>query len=634
MKKKLKIIIPVLVIVIIAIVAAIVVFTGNKFAFTDKSKVSMGLSKTMNSFTVSDDIKDEFSDYKYAKNMENNPYEAEIQMSIDSNIDNLDGIGDETLTEVIKTILEEVSDANITLKLSMDSKDRKGTMGINLDAENIIGNISGDVAFTSDEIAFRSKDLNEQYITVSKEDIEDEDFQNMFDMIDSLFDMNYSKIKFTKEEIKYLKDTYGSIFEGFITNDMMNSEKSEFEVNGKSKSCTKEILTIENDKLKELLNKYIETYQNDEKGKEIIENKINSIYGEVSSKRYIEQINDMIDDLKDAIDDIENTKIEFVTYCSLTEVYGTEIILTIDGDSASIKETFNDNETKVIITIVDEEIADFSIKNNKNEMTISGKIAINDNELNIDITIATTKIEFAVAMNQDGEKLGSFEVSCDINTKKNTEKEFEQSAISKLAIDVPGVISGDFSFDMNEKINIVNKIEFPDFDNSVKFADKESVNEYFVKCKSGLEKYMKTLQESTIYKILEGYGGSLAGNIKPEDLYKTTPDDVPGITSSSSDIEEEINDWVENLDGEEDLTTSEIIEQNMITEFDFSSNVSLDIYTSWKEGEATNEGFLGLNVSDEAGEESEFYLDLSTGTVYTEDNAPTEIENIEWNVFE
>lgn len=632
--KKLKIIIPVLVIIIIAAVAAILVFAGDKFALTDESKVSMGLSKTMKTFAISDDIKDELSNYKYAKNMENNPYEAEIKMSVDGNIEELDAVGDEKLTDLIKEILEEISNVDVTLKLSMDSKDRKGTMEINVDAEDIVGNITGDVAFEKDQIAFRSKDLNEEYLVINKDDFKSEEIEQVFDLLDSLFDMKYSDFKFTKEELKYLKDTYGSILNDFITKDMMTSEKAEFEVNGKSKSCTKEILTIENDKFQELLRKYVETYENDKKGKEIIENKIKSIYGETFAEDYIEQVNDLIDSSKDVIDEIEDTKIEFITYCSFTEVYGTEIILTVDEQSASIKETFNDDETKVVITIVEEEIANLSIKNNKNEMIISGAITIEDNEANIDITISAKKLKFSTAIKQDGDELGTVELSYDFDTKKNTEKEFEQSGIFKIALDIPDVVTGDFSLNMDEKINIVKKIEYPDLDDAVEFSDQKALNTYVTKCQSGLVEYMKTLQGSNIYKIIGSYSGSASKSKIDTNL--PTINNVPEVKKDSidvDDIKDEISDWVELLDEDDDLTTSEIIEQNMITKSDFSEDVKLDIYTSWKPGKATDEGFLGLNVSDKEDNEYEFYIDLSDGTVYTEDDAPAEIEDIDWNEY-
>lgn len=633
MKRKLKIIIPVLVIVIIAAIAAIFVFTSNKIAFTDKSKVSMGLSKTMNSFAISDDIKKEMSDYKYVKNMENNPYEAEIEMSVDANVDNLeDIIPDEKLASIITDALEELSNANLTLKLAMDSKEKKGTMNLNLDAENIIGSISGDAAFTPETVAFRSKDLKEEYLVVNKDDDESEEFQEAFELIESLFDLNYSRFSFTEEEIKYLKDTYGSVFNDFITQDMINSENADFEVDGKSKSCTKEILTIENDKLKELLKKYIETYENDKKGKEIIEGKINSLYGDTLGEQYIESINDMIDSLKDSIDEIEDSKVEFVTYCSLTEVYGTEIVLTIDSSSASIKETFDSDETKIVITVLEQEIANFSIKSDSKSITISGNITIDDIVWDINITISNTQVKFSFSMNEAGESLGKIEISCDLDTKKNKEKEFEQSAVFKVAFDIED-ITGDIAINMNQKINIVDKIDFPNLSDAISLVDTKEVNSYLTECQEALLKYIETLQKSEIFSDIMNY----SGNLLDTELDKSIEDDISGTEADKvdpKDIEEDITDWVEGLDVASNQTVSEIIEENMITEYDFIDDISLEIYTSWKSGEATNEGFLGLGVSTEDGNSYEYYVDLSDKKVYSEDTAPTAIENIEWNVYE
>ncbi len=646
MKKKLKIIIPIIVIIIVAAIVAVFMLEGKKIAITGKSKVAMGLTKTLNSFEESEGVLDT-SKVKILDSISKKPYEASATMSIDVEVEDLEElVGDEDIADLVNDIFAELSNTDITTKISVDQANENALMNLNLKNENLLGEISGEVAVTPDEIAFRSEELNEDYLVLTKEDLEDNsEYEEIFDLIQEAFTKDYSDFMFSEEELKHFSDTYGNILNDSVKNGEITSEKGEFEVNGSKTSCTKSVLKYNNDQFKELITKYITTFENDKKGREIIENKFNAIYGETLAAELIEQIDDGIADIKDSIDNIEDTTLEFITYGTAFKTYGTETKLTVLEDSAIIKETFNDDNTNIKVSFADEEIVNVTIKQSNNELSVDGNVLADGNGCEVNLVLNKSKIDLNLNIIEDEEVAGTLGFVVESNVKTNTEKELEQDSVIKVSLDVPvddkKSVKGSVALNVSETMKVIDSIEMPDTSKAVSIMDTEELSVYVTDCQKGLMTYATKLQKSELVKnVIEMYSNYSSLMTKQFDMDDEINSDIDSdidIDTTEAvdpeDLKDDITDWYSNLEAEEGSKKSEVIEEDMITDFDFLDYVTVNTYISWEEGTPTDEGYVGIEVTDSEDNVYEFYIDISKDKVYTESTVPFDTASISWNEF-
>lgn len=623
--KKLKIIIPVL-LVIVAIAVACFVLFSDKLAFTGRSQAEKGLSKSLNLFEDFEDVFVGNEEYKYLKNITSKPFETEVSFNVELDIDGLeDLLGNKDTAELVNKVLDELADANIITKVAMDKSKKQMLTNIEVDAENIVGKITGEAVVTEDEIAFRSKEINKNYLSISKEDAEEnENAKQIFDMIQGLFDKDYSSYAFTKEEIEHFKNTYGDIFDKTVEDDMIKKEKGNFTVDGDSKSCTVTTISLNNEKVKELLKNYMETYKNDEKGQEILNKKLIAIYGEEITEQMIDEINETLDDLSDEIEDIEGWSIEFITYGNMVNVFGNEYKITIDEETLDIVERFNSDSREYIISFDEEELVNTTVKQTKNELTVNSKVDIDGITANVDLVKNKDKVSLKIS----AENIGEIEIVANIDTKTNTDKEFNQNI--KLEITVSSKdLNGTATITMNEKVNIVDSIDVPDTSKAVNIFDNK-FEKYIEDSQQPILELLQKIQKSDLYKAIQDYStSSRTYNYNDYNLDNHTKEDVV----DSKTLKKEIETWYKDLDIDEEETKTEAIEEEMISSLDFDEYVNVNTYISWKEGDTADKGYLGIEVVDMDDNSYEFYVDLSNDKVYSEDDVVFDTESVEWNEY-
>lgn len=640
--KKMKIIIPILLIIIAVAGAAIFVLSTGKLAITPKSKVAVGLSKTLNTFDEAESVMST-SNYKILENLKGNAYETEMSMSVNVDVENLEElVGDKDTAKIINDIFDTLAETTISSRIAVDPKSEVAKMDLGLENEELIGNISGEVAISGDEIAFRSKELNEEYLSLKKEDVEDQpELVEVFDLLQQVTKIDYTALMFTEEEKEHFSDTYGKILSDSVKDDMVTSEKCEFTVNGSKQACTKATLTYNNDQLKALLKEYVTTFEKDEKGKEILENKVKKIYGEDLTKELFGEIDTAIEDLKEVIDEITDTKLDFVTYATATKTFGTETILTIAEESAVIKETFNDDATNIVFNVLGEEVANIVVKQDKDNLTVEYTMDVEEIKATVNFAMNKNKMDVSFNFEQDGEFLGKAEMTMELDTKTDSAKELEQDLVFKIAFELPmddEKIAGSLAINANEKIAVLDSVEFPDTSKAKSVLDEDDLEEYITDAEDAATKYLEKLQKNDLVKDIMDLASSSAtfsndflNDLEDVDTKTTTEVDVEEV--KPEDLEKDIKTWYTDLEKDEDLKKSEIIEEDMISEMDFDDIVEVATYISWEEGEATDKGYVGIEVTDSDDNSYEFYIDIEKDTVYTEDTVTFDTETISWNEF-
>lgn len=524
--KKLKIILPVLVVAIIAAVAAFFYFGGPKnLAVSEKSKVSMGLTQAMKSFDVSDEITEDLFSTNYYEILDGDQYEVETSFSVDAEIDDLAKlVGSKEVAKTIEDLIEEISDVNVTLKCAVDKKEKQGLISADVNAKKIFGDITGDVYFTPDTVAARSKELSKNFIKVTKSDIKgQEELEQIFDMLEKVFDMDYKGFRFSKEEIKHFKDTYGKILEESITDEMLKAEDGTFN----SKSCSKETVTFTDKEIKALLNAYVAAYENDKEGKKIIEDKYTTILGEEATAEMMDEFDSSIDEIKDSIDEIEDAKIEFVTYCSFKDVYGTELIIYSDEDKLTIRQTYNGDETKFEIDGLEEGVVvEFTLKNTKSEISAKGKIGDDESLVSFNFKLNKELFDMSFTLTEDGEEAGTFGIKADINTKKDSAKEFEQDAKLELYADIEDQFKGSLKVNLSEKASAKISEDFPDVKKAVTIDDQAGLKSLLTDIQSNGIKYIEKIEKSNLFDIVESLGSLVGTGSSLYDSYAIEDDDL------------------------------------------------------------------------------------------------------------
>ena len=632
--KKLKIIIPVIIVIIAGLVAAYI-FLGDNIAISGKSKAEKGFSKSLNQVEGSTELFQFDNEYKIVEKMNSNPFEEEVKLNFDIDIDNLeDLIGDEDTAKLITDILDELSNADLLTKVSMDKSKKQLSTSIGLNSEDTFGTISEETIISSDEMSFRSKEINENFLSIKKDDYES--LEEFFNLIDESFDKDYSNMQFSDEEIEYFKETYGNVFDSVITDDIIKSEKGEFTVSDKAKSCTVTTVSLNEEKVKELLKKYVETFENDEKGRKIIEDKFKNLYGNEISDQLISQLDDEIDSMNDQIDEIEGISINFITYGSTVDVYGTTYEITLDESTLKLTQTYNSDNTKYVISLDDEEILNATLEQSKNDMSIQGNMDIDG----VSVDFKFTKDKEKTNLNFNAENLGEIDLVITKNVKTNTDNEFDADAVIDVKVNAPALdLSASAKINLSEKISVVKSLDLPDTSDAVSANDQDAIDEYVSDSEENINKLVEKLQKSdaikSIMDLYSNYANSTLSMLdEANESLENTNELLENQTKEINKMlfETDINKWY-SLIKSDDSKKSEIIEENMITSDDFSDDVEITTYISWEEDAKTDEGYLGVQVTDSDDNSYEYYLDLSADKVYNEDNVPFDTEAIEWNEY-
>lgn len=570
--KKIKIIIPVL-LVILVILGVVVIILSNEIAFTGKGKVQKGLAKSFNFFEENETVLTDLEEYM--KKVDSKPFETELKFNIDADFEGLEEI-DKDFSKAIKKATEEIADSDITLKLAMDRKNKQMVCGLDLDAEDICGNLTGEAVITDEEFSFRSEDINEKFLKITKEDAEENGMYEVFDLVDEFFEKNFNDVRFSKEEIKHFKDTYGVVLENTITNKMINSEKGEFFVNGENIKCTVTTVKFDNENVKELLKNYINVYKEDKEGIEILKKKYNAITGEKKSEKFFELPDDELDEIKEEIDKIEDTSLEFITYGTSTEVYGNEYKITMDEETLTIVETFNSDNITYVGYFEDEEVLNATIK--KGEFCFEATVTSLGSTLNVNFAKTKEKVEFSM-------KSDEYEVSAnaDIKVKTNTDKEFAQDVILTLGLNVPDEeFEGTITVKMNENLKIVDSIDVPNTDKAISVFNQNKLEKYADDGKDAIQKLSDKFKKSDFYKAIVDYsltsrnqGVLVRGQQSAKYLKKTRVKEDLEYAILSCDTDYQMNWAMDSNAKKEDYLNKErlnyYLSEGIVTKYDWET---------------------------------------------------------------
>lgn len=374
-----------LIVISLATATTAMMFTG-KIALTDKQKLVKGFN----------DIKAKFNNKSTQENtlmkdferMYTTPFESQTIITGKVNALEIEGVeNNQEISEILNEIKTLVNNIKITNTVQADLKDEKMVENLKLEMGNVVEEISLDLEYNKDTIALRSKELNEKFLTITKDnaelDSQYEDLLEVFESFETLCEKpNFSQLEFTEEEIIHFQEYYKGVVSKYLTEDMITSTKSTVTVEGKETSCSAVSITLEKQHMQEIVGEYLQLFESDTIGKTIVLDKLKNTEIDITE----EYIEDFIDDIRSELEYLdEDVKITFTIYCNNFKTFGFDIIFADSTSKSIIKTVFETNKT--IIKLVLSEIEDGKSTATETEL---GTIIISDNELNVVLTAEDT----------------------------------------------------------------------------------------------------------------------------------------------------------------------------------------------------------------------------------------------------
>ena len=294
----------------------------------------------------------------------------------------------------------------------------------------------------------------------------------------------------------------------------MKSSSEKITIDGKEKSCTKVEVTLKDKDIADLIGKYLDKFENDEKGREIIIDKI-SKYSKLSGQEidkdeleeYIDQI---IEKTRDSLDNFEfDGDVKITSYATLLSIYRVDIEYSEGNNSIEISTEFNGKKSETTIKIADQKICKINIKNEKDEKEY--KISFNEDLI---------KGKFDITMNYKSEKnknTTSFDIEAEFNgqeayisvsneEKRTTDTKNELSTENEISfdIDIPNYMTTKGKIMIDGTLEIIDSVDVPKLskDNSVNIYDTEGMNEYGEEIEKGLMTILGNMQTSNFVQQL------------------------------------------------------------------------------------------------------------------------------------
>lgn len=384
-KKKILIIVAIVLVIIIALAGTTLgmILTG-KVAITSRQKLSRGLVELADKISTSE-VEENSKEYE---KLHTTPFEMKEVITADINkIELEDANGMEDLLNEIKNV---VQDTTITNTLQADFKNNiiKDNLKINLG--DVVEEISADVEYNNDTISLRSKELNEKYLSITKNDAllnnEYEDLLEVFELFENICKKETTSINLTDAEKAHFKENYKDIFSNYIADIIIKEEKTTILVDGENIECTDVNFTLDKNQIAELAGKYLSKLEEDKEGQNIIINKIQSVVNSFEEQDLIE----LIDDLKYELSHLEDeVSIKVSIYCTMFKTYGMNIKIDgmVDGTNTTVEMNTILGKSSDVITITFP-IGDISIKKetDKTDMTLEVYAEEYDIEFKITLT--------------------------------------------------------------------------------------------------------------------------------------------------------------------------------------------------------------------------------------------------------
>ncbi len=449
MEKKNKI-----VIAVIAIILFIGIAVGSVYAFTDVFKSPKELFYKYLSQNIQGldefDYDETLNNYK---NIKEKSYVTTGEISLDIKSEN----------SQIQEISNEVNKMKIkTNQKNMPNKAKSYTdVKLDYDNNNLI---QASIIKDNDLYGIKSDMLHEKYISVENSNLkqlakklglDDDNIPDRFEEV-NIYDILY----ISKENRNKIIKNYKEVIDKEISKDKYKVEKDiEIEVNGQKIKTNAYFIKINEKEAINTIIKLLETLKEDNLTLDLIIQKVNkanvnSIINEdekLSKDNIKEEIEDVIEDLKDELEYIDEDELTIKVYQNKGKTIKTEV--SVDDNILSIEKYEDNNENYIVIGIQEDNKETFSIKikytvkEESGAKIISGKVTIKE-EYSDDI---------------------SFDFEVETKGKIGTGKSQTNATISFDIEDIK------IKLLMNQTVDFDEKVEIEDLDenNSIKINDME-----------------------------------------------------------------------------------------------------------------------------------------------------------------
>ena len=307
---------------------------------------------------------------------------------------------------------------------------------------------------------------------------------------------------------------------------MISTKSGEIKVDGKKKKCTKTIVKLSDSDVRDIISDYIEAFEKDDKGKEIILNKLSGIIGLVSeqldeqtkselSKENIEKtIDEGVEQLKSSLESTIkfDGNIVVTGYGTIFNTYGVDFEYTEDDNSAVVSLTFVKDGADIEVNVNDKELLTGKINDKKDKKSLELQIDQSgvkaDAELGIELKSDKESVFFIKGKaEQNGTVLGSVDLSADVNVTNNTKDEYATKTKLKVNMNVPNYMNIGFSFDIVESIKkadiTVKEINRTNAIDVLSENSKTDLEKYITEITPKAMQIMTKIQSSDLYKTIE-----------------------------------------------------------------------------------------------------------------------------------
>ena len=484
--KKIRIIILVLVIIMILLIGLVFALVQMAKPLSDEERISLGLDNAFSGGAKIDKILEKNEEYQFMKSYSAECFENEIEFSTDVDIPTLDeyidSMDDEKLSKYFKNFMEELDGYTYMAKIGVDLENEK--IYTTLDAENDADDekISAELLISENDVFARSKELNRKFIKSSVLDVSKDVIFNFLNLYSG---RSYSSnTKFSEDEENHFSNKYGSIFDDYVCKGEITSNEGTINLDNEDCECIITISKLNKEMLEAMLTEYVETFENDEKGKEIIKNKWLEILKNEVSKEEVDEYCDEIfkelpKDLKERIDFLEDYDFdfdfEFITYTNKKKLYANEYKLTISDKSIVMQELFEKENIKYTMSYDDKNL--FTCILNENEGKLDFDSSISGSALKFYVDPKNVSFKYVYSF------LGSIELNLTNKVENSNKKELYQDGEVKVNIR-RGI---NLTIPFERKVKVIDELEFPKTKEKVNIEDSEELEEYINEAKENLE---------------------------------------------------------------------------------------------------------------------------------------------------
>ena len=448
---------------------------STKLQLTDKSKVANSVDK------IGAKAGEVFEDF-----------EKIGERKINANLINKAFTDKYTITGTINELsVEGVTENDVNMAKSMLNGqniviDTKGNLAENkFFAElSVTGQKLGNLVFNNEAIGVQVPSVESKYYTVFKNSLAESSeyamFATYFDMLMNVANSaEAGKYELTEKEIKHFEDTYGNIIKDNINKDRISSENTEVTIDGETKKCDKVTYSIDAATAKTILTAYVEAFEKDTEGQDIILNKVAAIiedtkilelYGsELGINMTADQLKaqakmmlpQLISELKSELNELttegEET-IDVVVYANTTTTYRVEVVIP---EAGTIAVDLEDNGMKISMNVQGQEVMTIDIENKDNVFKATANMM---NQMVLDITNEKSNNEnnlVAKLTANTGYETATIELGIKNTVKEDSDRKLDEDMEISLKASVEGQ-KIDVAIMINRLAEIVDNVDVPE----------------------------------------------------------------------------------------------------------------------------------------------------------------------------